>query len=523
MATPSKILSSERSYELRHRKRIRKYEDRVSKLFEEAVREIAFVGSRLSNVSTDKPFSIDDHPAAKEQIGDILSALASDLEITIASGIKSEWDFANAKHDATCDLFLGDRKDRLAQVARRKYYSTNGPALEAFLTRKEEGLNISDRVWRYTNQFKNEIELALDLGISDGRSAAAMAREMKQYLQTPDALFRRVRDKYGNLHLSKAAKAFHPGSGVFRSSYKNARRLTATESNIAYRTADYLRYQREDFVLGIEIKLSNNHPVQDICDDLKGRYPKTFKFVGWHPLCRCYVISILKSDQEMEADMDLILDGKAPGKSDREITEVPDNFKKWVSDNADRIAISGYKGTTPYFLLDNDKFVHLNNFQATKLQKVIVDSRKEYLYHDMKNWRRDYFDRDNGGYLVIDRERILHSAISKNEKAKFDKEYRMCEVFARNGYRIEMLKERPGISSSDIRFNGVLAELKKTSSHNNIMNYAKKAIDKQGAKIVLFEFEKETKEIHLELLKLRKENIPIYYYFTKRMDLIYKL
>ncbi|MDR0754714.1 MAG: hypothetical protein LBF04_04920, partial [Prevotellaceae bacterium] len=70
---------------------------------------------------------------------------------------------------------------------------------------------------------------------------------------------------------------------VYRSSFKNARRLTATETNIAYRAADYERMQDFDFVVGIEINLSNNHtlngkPFTDMCDDLKGKYPKDFKF-----------------------------------------------------------------------------------------------------------------------------------------------------------------------------------------------------------------------------------------------------
>ena len=107
----------------------------------------------------------------------------------------------------------------------------------------------------------------------------------------------RVRDKHGNLRLSKAAKAYHPGRGVYRSSYRNALRLTATENNMAYRTADHLRWQQQPFVVGIEIKLSNNHTCKgvigrfvDICDDRAGVYPKDFKFVGWHPHCRCYCV-----------------------------------------------------------------------------------------------------------------------------------------------------------------------------------------------------------------------------------------
>ncbi|MDR1864374.1 MAG: hypothetical protein LBR08_02265 [Bacteroidales bacterium] len=154
------------------------------------------------------------------------------------------------------------------------------------------------------------------------------------------------------------------------------------------------------------------------------------------------------------------------------------------------------------------------DFTGKVLQKQITDSRKEYLSHDVETWRRSYFNRENGGYLVVRRQRIEHSKISKNERAKFDKEYAMCMVFAQNGYRTEMLKERSGFSSSDITINGVTAELKKTSSHNNIVSYAKKAIDKQGAKMVLFAFDTMNVETMKELIKLRGLNIPIKYYLT---------
>ena len=107
-----------------------------------------------------------------------------------------------------------------------------------------------------------------------------MARDLKQYLKHPDKLFRRVRDEHGILHFSKNAAAFHPGQGVYRSSYQNARRLAVTETNMAYRTADHERWQNQDFVVGIEIHLSGNHTCkgrdgkphrfEDICDQLQG-------------------------------------------------------------------------------------------------------------------------------------------------------------------------------------------------------------------------------------------------------------
>ena len=196
--------------------------------------------------------------------------------------------------------------------------------------------------------------MALDLGIRSGKSAAEMSRDERQYLRYPDNLFRRVRDEHGNLRLSKAAKAFHPGQGVYRSSYKNALRLAATETNMAYRTADYLRVQQLDFVVGIQVKL----PFFDICDELAGMYPKDFKFVGWHPSCRCYSVKVLKTMDEFLADERRLLNGEAlTADSANTVRGMPPQFRQWVLDNRDRIAKARAKGTESYFLRDNKAYV----------------------------------------------------------------------------------------------------------------------------------------------------------------------
>lgn len=172
-----------------------------------------------------------------------------------------------------------------------------------------------------------------------------------------DMLFRRVKDEHGNLQLSKRAAAYHPGRGVYRSSYKNARRLAATETNIAYRTADHLRWQQMDFVVGIEIRTSpTNHPVPDICDDLKGKYPKDFKFTGWHPHCRCHAISILKTEEEVDADTRRILNGEQPSdpnSSVNAVSDVPKQFKEWLAENDERLQRTS---SVPYFLADNPMY-----------------------------------------------------------------------------------------------------------------------------------------------------------------------
>ena len=210
---------------------------------------------------------------------------------------------------------------------------------------------LSKRVWAIGEQFGKEMELAIDTALLNGTSAADLSREVRGLLKEPHKLFRRVRDERGELQLSKAAKAYKPGQGVYRSSFKNAMRLASTETNISYRSSDYERWNALGFVQGIEIDLSNNHPVYDICDELKGRYPKDFKFVGWHPHCRCIATPILPDPERFEkyylGQTDTASD------SENDVTEMPKNFKQWEKANADRIAKAEIKGKLPYFLRDN--------------------------------------------------------------------------------------------------------------------------------------------------------------------------
>ena len=135
----------------------------------------------------------------------------------------------------------------------------------------------------------------MDIALRDGTPANRLVTDLKQYLKYPDKLFGRVRDEHGQLQLSKRAKEFHPGHGVYRSSYKNARRLAVTETNMAYHKADNERWRQLDFVLGYEVQVSGtNSNVCPLCMELAGKYPKEFEFVGWHPHCRCHAVPIME-------------------------------------------------------------------------------------------------------------------------------------------------------------------------------------------------------------------------------------
>ena len=338
-----------------HYKTTAAYTRAVNALFDKATEDIANVASK-EKFNPDKPFSFDDYPKAKSRLQTTLKGLAKKMQAVIETGSRREWLFACQKNDEFLSSILDTTK--LTKARLKKMQDRNLDALQAFQDRKVGGMNLSERVWKYTEQYKEQIEVGLDAGLGEGRSAQQLSRDLRQNLKDPDRLFRRVRDKRGNLHLSKVAKAFHPGTGVYRSSYKNALRLARSEINMAYRESDHLRWQQLDFVVGFEVHRSNHEPMCkcSLCERLVGKYPKSFVFKGWHPQCLCYATAILMDeegfdDQEL-SDLRSAIKGTAYKKlsAKNEVRDFPDEFKAWVKENAPKQA--RWK-STPYFIKDN--------------------------------------------------------------------------------------------------------------------------------------------------------------------------
>lgn len=344
------------------------------------------------------PFSFSEY-GYTDEVQPILRNMYSRVYQEIRTGVQNEWLLSNENNDELVKSVFGEKSIEDHHFAR--YFLRNKEAMDAFFARKTDGLDLSQKVWKYTSQYKGELEGALDLAIGEGTPANQLASKIQQYLQDPDRWYRRFRVKigededgnpiYGRIWkrrifdpedgiykwIDDNPKHYHPGQGVYRSSYRNAQRLARTETNIAYRSADFERWQQLDFVIGIEIKLSNNHPITDICDLLKGIYPKGFKFTGWHPNCRCYMVPVLASQEDIDKMLDKIMDGEEPGKlsvspSD-EVTEAPEVFKKWLEDpkTQERMEKAQAKGTLPYFIKDNQSLVN----------KILKPPTPEELHH----------------------------------------------------------------------------------------------------------------------------------------------
>ena len=342
------------TYDEKHKQNLAKRAKKVSNLYDAAVKRLTQAAApSLFDADKEQEFHFEDFPALKKEMDALMQDLYSSLQTNIEDGDEESWTLANTKNDAMVESVIG--KAKLPKQTVEAWKHPHLEALNAFIDRKEAGMGLSKRVWNLTQQFKDEMELALELGMGEGKSAAELSRDIRKYLQYPDKLFRRVRDKSGALRLSKTAAAFHPGRGVYRSSYKNALRMTATENNIAYRTADHNRWQALPFVLGIEIHISNNHPTEDICDIFDGkRFPKDFKFTGWHPWCRCYAVSVLASQEEMDAYTTALMNGEdvSHWKFSGQVEKMPKEFTKWMKDNQQRIANAT---SMPYFIKDNYK------------------------------------------------------------------------------------------------------------------------------------------------------------------------
>lgn len=347
-----------------------------------------------------KPFSFADY-GYSEEVTPILRDMYSRVYQVIRGGVEKEWLASNENNDALVKSVFGEQSIEDNHFAR--FFKRNKEAMDAFFARKsgDGGLNLSQKVWRYTGMFRDELENTLDLAIGEGVPANRLAAQIKKYLQDPDKFYRRFRikvgedengqpiygrkwkrrvwDKEANSYkwVDDSPKHFHPGRGVYRSSARNAQRLARTETNIAYRTADFERWAQLDFVVGIEIKLSNNHPVSDICDDLKGVYPKTFRWKGWHPNCRCYQVPVLAKQEELDEMLDKILDGDNPAtvECEEKVKELPSQFTGWMQANEQRIKDATEKGTLPYFLRDNEKVIYPPT--AKEIAKARHEARTE--------------------------------------------------------------------------------------------------------------------------------------------------
>lgn len=259
-------------------KRLAKYVMLVESIYEDLNLEAAkIVGITDFTIDSDRPFMWSDYPQTRKRIRDLQERFVEDIGAVIYSGTSEEWKNSNEVQDLLANKVL---QTYGATIGKKNYeilYQPNNDALKAFQQRKDKGFTISDKLWNQSTLYKQELEEAISCAIQKGTIAIILSKQISKYLLDFPQLQKDYRERFGKASRSMDCE------------YRSIR-LAASEINMAYRQAENLRWQQMDFVVGYEIKLSNNHtcngkPFQDICDILAGKYPKDFQWTGWHPLC----------------------------------------------------------------------------------------------------------------------------------------------------------------------------------------------------------------------------------------------
>lgn len=162
-----------------------------------------------------------------------------------------------------------------------------------------------------------------------------------------------------------------------------------------------------------------------------------------------------------------------------------------------------------------------NCYQCKRVDKAVEQTaidkaRKEYEAFNPDVYAKTFFDAKSNGYVVTERKRLAAAKANKQEAAKYAKEKAMCLAFAKGGNKIVHLGEVARISSADVTCNGMKADLKRTGSENNMIDYAKHARKSQGAKLVLFQFDKWNAKMASALKEITKLKIHGKYFITGR-------
>lgn len=356
-------MSSLSFHDKQHVLRLLNQQGQVKRIFDDFTRRSGLILNKWTEKNPDNVWVR--NTTLEKQIDKLLIELHDNLLNNIDSHTIEAWNAANAKSDDLIKAYIKDLS--LSEiVGKSKYeelekgmFARNMEALKAFQQRKIDGLTLSDTVWKSVEGAKDNLEYYLSSGISTGRPAASISQDIRQLLQDPDKRFRRVRNDEGKLIMSKPMQDYHPGQGRYRSSYKNALRVAATETNMSYHTADYERWKNQGFVLGIEIhrSRSNKGPCA-ICDPMVGKYPKDYKFIGNHPWCICFAVPIMLEGEEY---IDYLLTGVVP--EDKIIKTVPQSAIDFVSENE--------SNKNQWFVKENSKYFGIKTNNTPKIPKRI--------------------------------------------------------------------------------------------------------------------------------------------------------
>lgn len=376
------------------------YNKRLGRLYSDYVKKLTSLGYGEDVLEDDALFNFDNFPQLKARLNDIFNDYYQNSLLCYKSGITDGVALAY-NHD---EMVIGGYSvltDKAIRVAR----DTAAATFIANRLKTKNGLNLSQIIWNYCQQTKSEFEMAMSNTIADGikkgSSAEEVGKSIRKYLNDPDMMYRR----YHTIKVQKNGKkkdvvtwrrrriidgkvrfVEEPlekvGMGVYRSARKNALRVARTEINSAYHKARNERWQKEPFVIGQYIHVSPQHNIDDICNDLEGRYPKDYVWISWHPQCICTSDPITIQGEEKKEFYKRLMAGEDMSNyvSPFAVLTMPEKYNQYIKDNSEAIVKAGMRGKLAWHLQDNTKYwAHLLSPSDRKKLGLKAVSSKELI------------------------------------------------------------------------------------------------------------------------------------------------
>ena len=395
---PKKLTSKQQKEQLNNLFAV--YNKRLGRLYSDYVKKLTSLGYGEDVLEDDALFNFDNFPQLKARLNDIFNDYYQNSLLCYKSGITDGVALAY-NHD---EMVIGGYSvltDKAIRVAR----DTAAATFISNRLKTKNGLNLAQIIWNYCQQTKSEFEMAMSNTIADGikkgSSAEEVGKSIRKYLNDPDMMYRR----YHTIKVQKNGKkkdvvtwrrrriidgkvrfVEEPlekvGMGIYRSARKNALRVARTEINAAYHKARNERWQNEPFVIGQYIHVSPQHNIDDICNDLEGRYPKDYVWISWHSQCICTSDPITIQGDEKKEFYKRLMAGEDMSNyvSPFAVLTMPEKYNQYIKDNSEAIVKAGMKGKLAWHLQDNTKYwAHLLSPSDRKKLGLKAVSSKELI------------------------------------------------------------------------------------------------------------------------------------------------
>ena len=137
------------------------YASRIKTIYQGAFDQIIEI-IKECDLEDDKPFNFTDY-GYSEDVTPVFRNMYSQLYQEYRKDITFEFNKANKDNDNLVKAIFGARSIEDNHYA--KFFHRNMEALDAFFTRKNNGMNLSQRVWMYVGLFKQELQDTIDLAL----------------------------------------------------------------------------------------------------------------------------------------------------------------------------------------------------------------------------------------------------------------------------------------------------------------------------------------------------------------------